>query len=80
MSDELRAVRLEECCRRLGISKRKGEQLLAAGKFPIPELPRLGNARTFSTYDIDEYLRLASTADVLTPTTRRRYGLVSVKR
>lgn len=79
MSDELRAVGLEECCRRLGISKRLGEKLLADGKFPIPELPRLGTVRTFSTYDINEYLRLAATRDVLTPSTRRRYGLVSSK-
>ncbi len=66
MSDELCAVDLGECCRRLGISRATGERLLRVGKFPIPELPRLGTARgrlTFSTADIDRYLDRAATED-----------------
>lgn len=67
MSTELRAVSLAECCRRLNISLRTGEQLLSEGRFPIPELPRLGKEgsklprRTYSTAEIDRYLDTAST-------------------
>ena len=56
------AVGLAECCRFLGISRRMGERLVRDGSFPIPELPRLGTTkrggrRTYSTYEIDLYLR-----------------------
>lgn len=67
---ELRAVDLAECCRRLGISRRTGERLVAEGRFPIPDLPRLGQGgskrprRTFSSHDVDLYLREASTESV----------------
>lgn len=63
MGDEQCAVDLAECCRRIGISRRTGERLRAIGKFPIPEMPRLGVGRgrvTYSTYEIDLYLRNAS--------------------
>ena len=80
------AVDLAECCRRLGISLRMGERLVAAGKFPIPELPdlpgRLPGAagrrvhRTFSTYEIDAYLRDASIEDALTASERVRLRMV----
>jgi len=63
-TDGLRAVDLAECCRRLGISRRTGERLVARGTFPIPALPRLGTSkrgrRTYSTHEIDLYLREAS--------------------
>lgn len=67
MSDELRGVDLAECCRRLGISRRTGERLICEGRFPIPELPPLGQEgsrrprRTYSTADIDRYLDTAAT-------------------
>jgi predicted DNA-binding transcriptional regulator AlpA len=66
---ELRAVDLAECCRRLGISRRTGERLIREGRFPIPELPRLGQEgsvlprRTYSTADIDRYLDTAATSE-----------------
>jgi len=66
----LRAMDLGECCRRLGISRRLGERLLAEGRFPIPELPRLGQAgskrprRTWSSSDVDDYLWDAATESV----------------
>lgn len=64
MSDALRGVDLAECCRRLGISRRAGERLLADGRFPIPELPNLGlRLHRYSTYEIELYLREASVRD-----------------
>jgi len=65
MSDS-QAVNLTECCRRIGISRRTGERLVAEGRFPIPELPRLGREdskkprRTWSTCEIEVYLQKAS--------------------
>jgi predicted DNA-binding transcriptional regulator AlpA len=73
------AVDLGECCRRLGISRRTGERLVAEGRFPIPELPRLGTGRgrrTYSTYDIELYLRDAPVRDAA-PGQRRRLRFVS---
>ena len=83
MTEELRAVNLAECCRRIGVSLATGERLVAEGRFPIPALPRLGQEgskrprRTYSTHDIDRYLREASTDDARTarrplPLGRRR--------
>lgn len=64
MSDELCAVDLGECCRRLGISRRAGERLLTEGRFPIPELPNLGlRVHRYSTFEIELYLREASVRD-----------------
>lgn len=64
---EDRAVRLAEACARLGFSVSTGEKLLAVGRFPVPELPRLVNRRgsphRFSSAAIDTYLRRASTDD-----------------
>lgn len=77
-----RALGFEECCDRLGISLATGKRLVARGRFPIPAMPPLpeGSARrTYSTLDIEAYLREAAVSDVLTPSTRRRYGLVSSK-
>lgn len=74
MSDELRGVDLAECCRRLGISRRSGERLVAEGRFPIPELPRIGKRRTYSTYEIDLYLREASVRDARPATQLRVAG------
>jgi predicted DNA-binding transcriptional regulator AlpA len=55
---EPRALLLPEACRRLGLSLRTGEMLVAAGRFPIPELPQLGIRRhRYSSVHIDEYLR-----------------------
>jgi hypothetical protein len=63
------AVRLQVACDLLGISKRTGERLLAEGRFPVPELPRLakkrGSPHLFSTADIDRYLFRGSTADAV---------------
>jgi hypothetical protein len=66
--EELRAVDLAECCRRIGISYRTGERLIAEGRFPIPSLPGLSTGlkrplRRFSTHEIDLYLREASVDD-----------------
>lgn len=69
-ASELRAIDLGECCRRIGISRRTGERLVAEGRFPIPELPRLGQEgskrprRTFSSSDVDDYLWDAATESV----------------
>lgn len=65
-SSQAVAVKLPEACRRLGFSIRTGERLLAEGRFPVPELPRLGprTHHRFSSADIDAYLATASTADV----------------
>lgn len=84
--DELLGVDLTECCRRLGISRRTGERLVQDGHFPIPELPRLGQQRskrprrTYSTYEIDLYLREASIESSVTAADRYRYGLVRARR
>lgn len=70
MTEEHRAVDLAECCRRIGISRRTGERLVAEGRFPIPALPALGQEgsrrprRTYSTYEIELYLREASVESV----------------
>jgi predicted DNA-binding transcriptional regulator AlpA len=86
VSDELLGVDLAECCRRLGISRRTGERLVAEGRFPIPELPRLGQETSkrprirFSTYEIDLYLREASIEDGVTVADRHRYRLVRARR
>jgi len=74
---ELRAVDLAECCRRLGIAYSLGKELARVGKFPIPELPRLGFGtrkvhRRFSTFEIDLYLREASVCDERELTRLRR--------
>jgi predicted DNA-binding transcriptional regulator AlpA len=55
------AVSFRVCCQLLGLSVRTGERLLAQGRFPIPELPRLTHRRTFSQADIDRYLDQAAT-------------------
>jgi len=86
MGDELLGVDLAECCRRLGISRRTGERLVHEGKFPIPELPPLGQEqskrprRRFSTYEIDLYLREASIEQSVTAADRHRYRLVRARR
>lgn len=70
ITEASRGVDLAECCRRLGISRRTGERLVAEGRFPIPALPALGQEgsrrprRTYSTYEIELYLREASVDDV----------------
>lgn len=62
---EPRALSLRETCARLGISVRTGEGLLAQGRFPVPALPRIGRSNwKFSSIEIDDYLRLASTRSV----------------
>lgn len=65
-SRESEGVSLRRCCERIGISVRTGERLIAEGKFPIPELPRLTPRahHRFSTADIDLYLERAATSDV----------------
>lgn len=72
----LRAVRLAEACALLGFSVRTGERLLADGRFPVPELPRLLNRRgsphRFSTADLRRYLDSAATDEVETRGRRRR--------
>ena len=86
MGDELRAVDLAECCRRLGISYRTGKRLVHDGRFPIPELPRLGQegsrrpTRRYSTYEIDLYLKEASIERSVTAADRVRYALVRGRR
>lgn len=55
------AVSFRICCQRIGISIRTGERLLAEGRFPIPELPRLTRRHRFSPADIDRYLDRAAT-------------------
>lgn len=81
MSEELRAVDFSECCRRIGISRRTGERLAAEGRFPVPALPRLGQEgsrrprRTYSTFEIERYLREASSEDALTASERRQLQL-----
>lgn len=63
------AVGLREACRRLNRSYRTGQRMLAAGTFPIPELPRPprgpgSRKHLFSTVDIELFLTGASVADV----------------
>lgn len=60
-------VSLREACARTGISYGYGRRLVAAGRFPIPALPRLGRRgrHRYSTVDIDRYLNTASLEDVL---------------
>lgn len=61
-----KAVSFRVCCDLVGLSYRSGERLMAEGRFPVPELPRLnprGHHR-FSTSDIDDYLERAATVDV----------------
>jgi predicted DNA-binding transcriptional regulator AlpA len=61
-----RAVSLNACCERIGMSRRTAERALADGTFPVPHLPRRGRRGApyrFSTYDIDTYLQTAATAD-----------------
>jgi predicted DNA-binding transcriptional regulator AlpA len=60
---DARALSLEETCARIGISRRSAERLLSEGRFPIPPLPRVTRRWRFSSYDVDLYLREASTAD-----------------
>lgn len=56
------AVYLPDACRRLGLSVRSAERLLAEGRFPVPALPQLGVRRhRFSSADLDRYLLTAST-------------------
>lgn len=57
----MRAVGLKVACELLGISVRTGERLLADGRFPIPELPRVTWRHRFSSADIDRYLEEAAT-------------------
>ncbi len=61
-----KAVSLRVACDRLGYSYRTGQRLIADGKFPVPYLRRRGPTAhyRFSEYDIEEYLRENSTADV----------------
>jgi hypothetical protein len=60
-----RAIGLQECCERLGISYRTGKRRLAAGSFPIPALPRRAprEHHKFSTLEVDLYFAEASVAD-----------------
>lgn len=57
----MKAVSFRVCCELLGLSTRTGERLLAEGRFPIPELPRLTRTHRFSQADITRYLERAST-------------------
>jgi excisionase family DNA binding protein len=59
------ALSLQDACDRLGISKRTGHVLLAEGRFPVPKLPSLGlRKHRFSSADLDDYLRTASTGEM----------------
>jgi hypothetical protein len=84
--EELRAVDFAECCRRIGISRRTGDRLVREGRFPIPALPGLGQEgstrprRTYSTYEIDLYLREASVEEALTRAEARRLRMVRATR
>lgn len=75
LSDEVRqpvALTLNEVCRRLGVSRRTAERLLAHGQFPVPALPRIGRSHwRFSSSDLNHFLLNASTADARV---RRRRG------
>lgn len=64
MSEKPKAVSLREACSRLGMSVSTGRKRATEGTFPIPPLPRHGREWwRYSEYDIDAYLRTASTAD-----------------
>lgn len=61
------AIKFPEACDRLGFSVRTGRRLIAEGRFPVPELPRI-NQRShhrYSSIDIDWYLANGSTADAV---------------
>lgn len=57
------ALDLNETCRRIGLSRRTAERLLADGRFPVPELPRVGRQHRFSEIEVALYLAEASVAD-----------------
>lgn len=58
----MKAVSFRVCCARIGIAPRTGERLLAEGRFPIPELPRLTRTHRYSELDIQRYLDRAATS------------------
>lgn len=64
MSENNHAVGLPEAARRLGLSYSWARQLMAEGKFPIPELRRISSRawHRFAVKDIEAYLA-SSTAD-----------------
>lgn len=63
-AEQPKTVRLSVACARLGFSTRTGERLLAEGKFPIPEQPRLmkrrGSPHLFSEVHLDAYIERAA--------------------
>jgi predicted DNA-binding transcriptional regulator AlpA len=61
--DGREVIGLAECCHRIGISVRTGEKLIADGRFPIPELPRITRTHRFAAREIDLYLEHASVED-----------------
>lgn len=63
-SEGLKAIGLRECCARIDVSYRTGKRLMAEGRFPVPELPRLGRRHRFSEVLVNRYLAEASVADV----------------
>lgn len=58
-----RAVGLRECARRIDISYRTAQRLVAEGTFPVPELTRVGRKHRYSERDIERYLDENATAD-----------------
>jgi excisionase family DNA binding protein len=50
-------LNLGDACKALGISRRTAARMLAAGTFPVPELPRVQRGRyRFSAIHVDRYL------------------------
>lgn len=69
------AVRFPECCRRIGMSVRKGEHLRRMKRFPIPSLERIGTEHLrYSSVEIDLYLNRSSIAAVLPASRGGRRG------
>jgi hypothetical protein len=66
-------VGFERCCELIGVSRRTGERMLAAGFFPIPELPRVTRTHRFSMANISSYLDTAAIDDARIRPKRRRY-------
>lgn len=59
-------ISLRACCARIGLSYGYGRQLVADGKFPVPEIQRLSRRswHRYSTVEIEHYLRTSSLAGV----------------
>lgn len=59
------AVGLRAAARRIGISYGYARRLTMEGRFPVPHLPRFGKRGhfRFSPYELEDYLRSASTPE-----------------